>query len=105
MKASPKTEIAWLKADSRLVGYFDAPSLESKVTETTAWMDTGDYITFNAASLMPIRVSERKGRSKEYQGPGIAIDWIDAAEGPSSRNGRHRVTSVCSVICRFNLSM
>lgn len=81
VKPSPKTEIAWLKADSRLIGYFDAPSLEAKVTEATAWMDTGDYITFNAASLIPIRVSERKGRSKEFEGPGIAVDWIDV-EGP-----------------------
>ena len=81
VKPSPKMEGGWLKADSSLIGYFDAPSLNSKVTEATVWLESGDYITFNAASLIPIRVSETKGHTKEYQGPGIAIDWMEV-EGP-----------------------
>ena len=56
VKPSPTTEAAWLKAGPQLIGYFDAPSLESKVHEIEVWMNPGEYITFNAASLKHVRV-------------------------------------------------
>ena len=81
VKPNSRTESASLVADGRLLGYFDAPSLKPTTHEVEVWLNVGEEITFNAASLWPVRVSERKGKAAEYVGPGIAIDWIDI-EGP-----------------------
>jgi mono/diheme cytochrome c family protein len=81
VRPAAQTEAASLTANGRLVGYFDAPSLKPTVHETEVWLNQGEYLQFNAASLWPIRVSELKGRAAEYVGPGIAIDWLEV-EGP-----------------------
>ncbi|QOV88588.1 DUF1592 domain-containing protein [Humisphaera borealis] len=78
---SLRTEQASLRADSRLIGYYDAPSLKPTVHEVEVWLNEGEEICYNAASLWPVRVSERKGKAAEYVGPGIAVDWLDV-EGP-----------------------
>jgi mono/diheme cytochrome c family protein len=78
---SPVTQAANLMVGSRLLGYFDAPSLEPKVQEVVAWLNPGDQIKWNPASLPWIRVSERPGKAADYVGPGVAIDWLEV-EGP-----------------------
>ena len=81
MKPSPITEAAVFKAGPRMLGYFDAPSMESKVHEFETWMNPGEFITFDPASLKHVRVSERGGRTAEYTGPAIVVDWVQL-EGP-----------------------
>src|SRR5437764_5761889 len=85
VKPSPRTEAASLVAEGRTLGYFDAPSLKPTVTEIEVWLNPAqsqqDRIQFNAASLWPVRVSERPGKAAEYVGPGIAVDWLEI-EGP-----------------------
>jgi mono/diheme cytochrome c family protein len=78
---SPATQAANLMVGSRLLGYFDAPSLEPKVQEVVAWLNPGDQLKWNPASLPWIRVSERAGKAADYVGPGLAIDWLEI-EGP-----------------------
>jgi hypothetical protein len=81
IKPSPITEAAAFKVGPRLLGYFDATSLQSKVHEIEAWMNPGEFITFNPASLKHVRVSERAGRTAEYTGPAVVVDWLEV-EGP-----------------------
>ena len=76
-----KPEAVSLHANDRLIGYFDAPSLEPKTHEITTWLNPGDKLLFTAASIPPARVYQRPGRAAEYVGPGIAIDHLDV-EGP-----------------------
>jgi cytochrome c553 len=78
---SPTTEAANLMVGSRLLGYFDAPSLEPKIQEVVAWLNPGDHLKCNPASLPWVRVSERPGKAAEYVGPGVALDWLEV-EGP-----------------------
>lgn len=78
---SPVTQIANLTVGSRVLGYFDAPSLEPKVQEVVAWLVPGDQLKWNPASIPWVRVSERPGKAAEYVGPGVAIDWLEV-EGP-----------------------
>jgi mono/diheme cytochrome c family protein len=70
-----------LMVGSRLLGYFDAPSLEPKVHETVAWLNPGDQLKWNPVSLPWVRVSERPGKAAEWVGPGVALDWMEV-EGP-----------------------
>ncbi len=81
VKPALRCEAARLTVNGRVVGYFDAPSLKPTVHETEIWLNRGEFVQFNAASLWRVRVSERKGRAAEYVGPGIAVDWFDL-EGP-----------------------
>ncbi|HXX94748.1 MAG TPA: DUF1592 domain-containing protein, partial [Planctomycetota bacterium] len=78
---SPVPQAANLTVGSRLLGYFDAPSLEPKVHEIVAWLSPGDQLKWNPASLPWVRVSERGGRAAEWVGPGLALDWLEV-EGP-----------------------
>ena len=81
VKPLDRSEAAALVKQSQVIGYFEAPSLTPKVHELEVWFNPGEEIVFNAASLRPVRVSERPGRAAEYTGPGIAIDWYEI-EGP-----------------------
>lgn len=81
VKPSQRTEVGALTAKGRTLGWFDAPSLKPREHEIVAWLNPGETIVFNAASLARLRVSEKKGRAAEFTGPGIAIDWLDI-EGP-----------------------
>jgi hypothetical protein len=78
---SPVTQAANMTTGSRLLGWFDAPSMEPKVQEIVVWLNPGDQLKWNPASLQWIRVSERPGKAAEYVGPGVAIDWLEV-EGP-----------------------
>lgn len=66
---------------SYVLGYYAAPSLESREHEFVHWLNYKETIGFNAASLAPVVNYSRKGRAMAFTGPGIAVDWLDI-EGP-----------------------
>jgi hypothetical protein len=66
---------------SYVLGYYDAPSIESQEHELMTWMNHNEIIGFNVASLAPVANYARKGRAMAFTGPGIACDWLDI-EGP-----------------------
>ena len=66
---------------SYVLGYFDAPSLNSQEHELVTWLNHNEIIGFNVASLAPVANYNRKGRAMAFTGPGIACDWLDI-EGP-----------------------
>ncbi|MEO6788195.1 MAG: DUF1592 domain-containing protein [Chthoniobacteraceae bacterium] len=71
---------------SYVLGYYDAPSLESKVHELDVWLNSKETIGFNVASLAPVvlyRVGTwgQKDRTMGFTGPCIANDWLEI-EGP-----------------------
>ncbi len=66
---------------SYVLGYYDAPSIESKEHEVNVWLNHNEIIGFNTASLAPAANYSRKGRAMAFTGPGIAVDWLDI-EGP-----------------------
>lgn len=66
---------------SYVLGYYDAPSIDSKEHELTVWLNHNEIIGFNVASLAPWANYARKGRAMTFTGPGIACDWLDI-EGP-----------------------
>lgn len=80
---SPKTEVAMLYLVGRTLGYFDAPSIKPLVSEFTPWLEKGDEINFNCASLHlhEQQVRMLPGGAASYVGPGIATDWLEV-EGP-----------------------
>ena len=66
---------------SYVLGYYDAPSIDSREHELVTWMNRNEIIGFNTASLAPVANYARKGRAMAFTGPGIAVDWMDI-EGP-----------------------
>lgn len=66
---------------SRVLGYYDAPSLQEQVHELTPWLNYKETIGFNAASLAPGAQTRGKDRAMGFTGPGIACDWLEI-EGP-----------------------
>jgi hypothetical protein len=70
-----------VKGTGRLLGYFDGPSLESKVHEVLVWLNPGEIIRFNAATLPRGGPGLHPGKAAQYEGPGLAIDWFEM-DGP-----------------------
>ncbi len=66
---------------SRVLGYYDAPSIHSLLHHEKVWLNCNEIIGFNAASLAPAVNYSRKGRAMAFTGPGIACDWVEV-EGP-----------------------
>jgi hypothetical protein len=66
---------------SYVLGYYAAPSLQSREHEFVHWLNYKETIGFNAASLAPVANYNRKGRAMAFTGPGIGVDWLDV-EGP-----------------------
>ena len=71
---------------SYVLGYYDAPSLESKVHNLDVWLNFKETLGFNVASLAPVvlyRVGTwgQKDRTMGFTGPCIANDWVEI-EGP-----------------------
>ncbi|HEV7282995.1 MAG TPA: DUF1592 domain-containing protein [Pirellulaceae bacterium] len=66
---------------SRVLGYYDAPSLKEQVHELTPWLNYKETIGFNAASLATGGQTRGKDRAMGFTGPGIACDWLEV-EGP-----------------------
>ncbi|HYE18796.1 MAG TPA: DUF1592 domain-containing protein [Tepidisphaeraceae bacterium] len=66
---------------SYVLGYYSAPSLESRVHDVTVWLNQNEIMAFNTASLAPTANYSRKGRAMAFTGPGIAVDYCEV-EGP-----------------------
>ncbi len=66
---------------SYVLGYYDAPSMQSTEHALVTWLNHNELIGFNTASLAPVANYSRKGRAMAFTGPGIACDWLDV-EGP-----------------------
>ncbi|NQW46815.1 MAG: DUF1587 domain-containing protein, partial [Planctomycetes bacterium] len=72
---------------SRPLGMFDAPSIEPRVHDITRWMEVDEELLFEVGTLTGFGkgtgrwVSQEKGSTSAYVGPGIAIDWLEV-EGP-----------------------
>lgn len=67
---------------SYVIGYFDAPSIESQTHSFTQWLNPGESIGFNVASLAPVHIYHQYKRNvMSFTGPGIACDGIEI-EGP-----------------------
>lgn len=66
---------------SRLLDYFDAPSLESEVHETEVWLNIRETFGYNTATLTRPYQTRGPLRAMGVSAPGIALDWIDI-EGP-----------------------
>jgi len=71
---------------SYVLGYYDAPSLESKIHNLDVWLNFKETLGFNVASLAPVvlyRVGTwgQKDRTMGFTGPCIANDWVEI-EGP-----------------------
>lgn len=71
---------------SYVLGYFDAPSLESKVHQMDVWLNYKESFGFNVASLAPVVLYAvgswgQRDRTMGFTGPCIASDWLDV-EGP-----------------------
>lgn len=81
VKPSERTQVVSVHTARGVVGHFDAPSIESRVHEFECWLEPNDVLLFNTDSLESVHVYNLKGRAKEYQGPGVAVDWLDV-EGP-----------------------
>ncbi|MCB1089349.1 MAG: DUF1587 domain-containing protein, partial [Verrucomicrobiae bacterium] len=71
---------------SYVLGYFDAPSIDSQVHEMEVWLNRKETIGYNSASLAPV-VLYRVGtwgqvdRTMGFTGPCIVNDWLEL-EGP-----------------------
>jgi hypothetical protein len=63
------------------LAWFDAPPDKPHVHEFTQWLNPQEELGFNAASLVPRRVGEERGRAMAYTGPGVACDWLEV-QGP-----------------------
>ncbi|MCA8987682.1 MAG: DUF1592 domain-containing protein [Planctomycetaceae bacterium] len=67
---------------SYVIGYYDAPSIESQEHEFVHWLNPGESIGFNVASLAPVHIYHQYKRNLySFTGPGIACDWFKI-EGP-----------------------
>lgn len=71
---------------SYVVGYFDAPSMESKIVDVNLWLNFKESFAFDCASLAPVvlyRVGTwgQKDRTMGFTGPCVVNDWLDV-EGP-----------------------
>ena len=85
---------------SYVLGYYDAPSIESKEHEVTTWMNINEIIGFNVGfSLAPVANYSRKGRAMAFTGPGIACDWLEITKARCTRPGRLPRTNCCLAIC------
>jgi len=61
-----------LTAGDRVLAYFDAPSLEPQVHERVVWLNGGETLQLNAASLWA-NFSQPRG----HVGPAVAVDYVD----------------------------
>ena len=66
---------------SKVLAYFDAPSMQEQQHEIVTWLNQNDTIGFNTASLAPAANYFKKRRAMEFTGPGVVCDYLDV-EGP-----------------------
>ena len=66
---------------SYLIGYFDAPSIDSQVHEFEWWFNPKDCLGYNVA-LAPVHIYHQYKRDlNSFTGPGIACDYVEVT-GP-----------------------
>ncbi len=74
-----ETKHAGTKNDT--VFYFDAPSLKPTESETVIWLNPGETVLFQPASVLHDWQGIPYGKLASYTGDGIAVDWVEL-EGP-----------------------
>jgi len=67
----------------KVLGFFDAPSLEPTTHELKVWLEPGEKLAFHVVSLPANgpRNSASSNGVRSYEGPGVAFDWFEI-EGP-----------------------
>lgn len=83
VKASPRTGAVGVYCGSRVLGFFDAPSLKPTLTEVEVDLEPAQNNAIRAAgaSFHDAHVYFAQGQIKGYTGPGVAIDKV-VVEGP-----------------------
>ena len=66
---------------SRVLGYYDAPSIREKVHEITTWLNYREIIGFNTATLAALDGPMAPNRLMGRTATGIACDYLEI-EGP-----------------------
>ena len=61
--------------------YFDAPSLKPTESEAVIWLNPGETLLFQPASVLHDWQGIPYGKLAGYTGDGVAIDWVEL-EGP-----------------------
>ncbi|MGL4550080.1 MAG: DUF1587 domain-containing protein, partial [Gemmataceae bacterium] len=69
------------KSRGGLIGHFDAPSLKPTVSEAVVWLNPGDSLKFQPASVLHDWQGIPYGKLGTYVGDGVAVDWVEV-EGP-----------------------
>ena len=67
----------------KVLGFFDAPSLEPAEHEFRVWLEPGEKVSFHTMTLPgtgPMNSGASNG-VRSYEGPGVAFDWFEI-EGP-----------------------
>ncbi|MEM7014598.1 MAG: DUF1592 domain-containing protein, partial [Verrucomicrobiota bacterium] len=66
---------------SRLLDYFDAPSIDSQVHEAEVWLNIRETFGYNAATLTRPQQTRGPLRAMGVSAPGIALDYLEIS-GP-----------------------
>ena len=66
---------------SRLLDYFDAPSMDSKIHETDIWLNIRETFGYNTATLTSSYHTRGPLRAMGVTAPGIALDYLEI-KGP-----------------------
>lgn len=83
VKPAPRTGSVGVYCGSRVIGFFDAPSLKPTWSEVEVELEptTDNYLRAAGTSFLDAHVYFSQGQIKGYHGPGIAIDKL-FVEGP-----------------------
>ncbi len=83
VKPAPRTGAIGVYVGSRVVGFFDAPSLKPTWSEDTIDLEPkpGNTLRAAGASFLDAHVYFSQGQIKGYTGPGVAIDRL-VIDGP-----------------------
>jgi hypothetical protein len=83
----PEPGLRFSHSATRPLGMFDCGSMDSRIHETTQWLETDEELLFGVGTLTGFAaktgrwVSSEPGSATNYSGPGIALDWFEV-EGP-----------------------
>jgi hypothetical protein len=81
VQPSPRTQTAGIYYGNRPLGFFDAPSLKPTGHTWEEYLEPGEHLKFDPASLWEVHVYSKQGKAAGFVGPGVAIDHLDV-EGP-----------------------
>src|SRR5262249_34922285 len=77
IKPSPHMQAAGIYSGSRLLGHLDAPWMKPTQHEFEAWLEPGESLKFDPASLWETHVYPRKDKAAGFRGPAVAIDFLE----------------------------